>query len=90
MGFHVDTLDVYAARQRVPFIKQAAQEIGIPEDVIRRDMLNVLTKLDELLREHISKMMEPAKEEKHEMSAEEKEASLELLRYDPQRAEMLW
>ena len=27
-GFHVDTLDLYAARQRAAFIKQAAMEMG--------------------------------------------------------------
>ena len=37
-GFHVDTLDLYSARQRTVFVKQAAEELGVKEDVIRRDL----------------------------------------------------
>jgi DNA primase catalytic core len=37
-AFHVDTLDLYVARQRSVFTKQAAQEIGLKEEVIRRDL----------------------------------------------------
>jgi hypothetical protein len=32
--FHVDTLDLYSARQRVAFAKQAAEELGIKEEVV--------------------------------------------------------
>lgn len=34
-GFHVDTLDLYAARQRAAFIKQAAVEMGLQEDAVK-------------------------------------------------------
>ena len=34
-GFHVDTLDLYSARQRTAFVKQAAIEMGVKEDVVR-------------------------------------------------------
>ncbi|MCI0574447.1 MAG: hypothetical protein L0Y66_27250, partial [Myxococcaceae bacterium] len=37
-GFHVDTLDLYAARQRAAFIRQAAQEMGLAEEVVRHDL----------------------------------------------------
>src|SRR5438046_10589168 len=37
-GFHVDTLDLYSARQRTVFMKQAAEELRVKEDVIRRDL----------------------------------------------------
>jgi DNA primase len=33
-GFHVDTLDLYSAKQRVLFIKQAAIEIGTTDDTV--------------------------------------------------------
>ena len=36
-AFHVDTLDLYSARQRGVFMKQAAEELGIKEDVIDID-----------------------------------------------------
>ena len=52
-AFHVDTLDLYSARQRSVFIKQAAEELGVKEEVIRRDLGRVLLKLEELQDEQI-------------------------------------
>jgi DNA primase catalytic core len=46
--FHVDTLDVYSARQRAGYVKQAAAELGAEEDVIKADVGKVLIKLEEL------------------------------------------
>ena len=40
--FHVDTLDLYGARQRAIFLKQAATELGVAEDVIKADLGKVL------------------------------------------------
>lgn len=37
-AFHIDTLDLYSARQRGMFTKQAAEELGVKEDVIRHDL----------------------------------------------------
>ena len=54
-GFHVDTLDLYSARQRAVFTKQAAEELGVKEDIIRRDLGRVLLKLEELQDEQIAK-----------------------------------
>ena len=36
-SFHVDTFDLYSARQRQVFIKQAAEELEVKEEVIKRD-----------------------------------------------------
>ena len=47
-GFHVDTLDLYSARQRTVFLKQASEELGVKEVVFRRDLGHVLLKLEEL------------------------------------------
>lgn len=46
--FHVDTVDLYAAKQRAAFVKQAAAETGIGEDVLKADLGQVLLKLEEL------------------------------------------
>ena len=80
-GFHVDTLDLYSARQRALFAKQAAEELGVKEEVIRRDLGRVLLKLEELQDEQIQKALEP-QEAEVTLTEEEKEAALELLR-DP-------
>ena len=62
-AFHVDTLDLYVARQRSVFTKQAAEELGLKEEVIRRDLGRVLMKLEELQDEQIKKALEPEKKE---------------------------
>lgn len=45
---YVDTFDLYAARPRAAYIKQASHEIGISEDVIKTDLGKVLLKLEAL------------------------------------------
>ncbi len=47
-GFHVDTLDLYAARQRLAFVKEAAAELGIAEEVVKEDLAQVLLRVEEL------------------------------------------
>ncbi len=80
-GFHVDTLDLYSARQRTVFMKQASEELGVKEEVIRRDLGHVLLKLEELQEQQIKKALEP-KQEEVALGEEERAAALELLR-DP-------
>ncbi len=80
-GFHVDTLDLYAARQRVAFIKQAAVEMTVKEDVVKHDLGHVLRKLEELQDQQIQKTLEPKKPE-IVIGAEDRAAALELLK-DP-------
>jgi DNA primase catalytic core len=80
-AFHVDTLDLYSARQRGVFMKQAAEELGIKEDVIRRDLGRVLLKLEELQDEQIKQALAP-KEEVVTMTDDERADAMELLR-DP-------
>jgi DNA primase len=86
-AFHVDTLDLYVARQRSVFTKQAAQEIGVKEEVIRRDLGRVLMKLEELQDEQIKKALEPEKKE-IEIGPEERAQAMELLR-DPRLLERI-
>ncbi len=78
-AFHVDTLDLYAARQRAAFQKQAALELGVGEGQVKTDLGKVLLKLEELQEAQIREALEPA-EEAVEISAGEQEAALELLR----------
>ena len=80
-GFHVDTLDLYSARQRTVFLKQAAEELGVKEEVIRRDLGHVLLKLEELQEQQIKNALEP-KPEEITLDDDERAAAMELLR-DP-------
>jgi DNA primase len=79
--FHVDMLDLYSARQRVAFAKQAAEELGIKEEVVGHDLGRVLLRLEELQREQLQRTLE-AKPQEVSLSEEEKAAAFELLR-DP-------
>jgi hypothetical protein len=81
-GFHVDTLDLYSARQRALYIKQAAEELALKEDVIKKDLGKVLLKLEELQEAQIRKALEPP-EPTVTLSEAEQAAALDLLK-DPQ------
>jgi DNA primase len=46
--FHIDTLDLYQAKARVAYVKQAGIELGEAEDVLKHDLGRILLKLEEL------------------------------------------
>jgi DNA primase len=77
-GFHVDMFDLYSARHRTVFTKQAAEQLGVKEEVVQRDLGHVLLKLEELQGEQIKRALE-AKPEEVVLSEEEKTAALDLL-----------
>ena len=52
-AFHVDTLDMYSARQRAAFLRAAADELRVPEDALKRDMGALLLKLEALDRKSV-------------------------------------
>jgi len=79
--FHVDTLDLYSAKQRQIFAAQAAREIGLEEETVRKDLGRVLLKLEELHDEAVKKALEP-KRKAVTVSQEDAAAALALLK-DP-------
>jgi len=78
-AFHVDTLELYSARQRAHFTKLASDELGVEERVIKRDLGEVLLKLEEFLEK---RQKESERQERRELTEVEKSEALELLR-DP-------
>ncbi len=82
---HVDTLDLYVARVRGLFIAQAATELGVSEETIKRDIGAVIMALETLVTEQIAAALTPAPSTSAApaMSEAEREAALTLLR-DPQ------
>jgi len=86
-AFHVDTLDLYSARQRGVFAKQASEELGLKEEVLRRDLGRVLLKLEELQDEQIKQALAP-KEEAVTISEQDRADAMELLR-DPRLLERI-
>jgi DNA primase len=80
-GLHVDTLDLYSARQRMAFAKQAGIELGIQEETVKHDLGRVLRKLEELQHAAIKAALEPKKVEPT-MTNHDRDEALALLR-DP-------
>lgn len=87
MALHVDTLELNAARPRMAFVKQAAAELGIKEEIVGRDVSKVLFKLEELRDEQVRQALAP-KEPEIKLTEEERGAALELLR-DPRLMERI-
>jgi DNA primase catalytic core len=86
-AYFVDTFDLYSARSRGAFQKQAADEIRVKEDVVRYDLGRILLKLEELQDRQIREALEP-KEKPVVLSDEERAAALELLK-DPKLIDRL-
>ncbi|MBY0574411.1 MAG: toprim domain-containing protein [Undibacterium sp.] len=76
--FHVDSFDLYQAKARAGFIKQAGIELGEAEDVLKHDLGRVLLKLEELQAEHLNAAVTKKDDTPTLTDAEQKEA-LELL-----------
>ena len=77
--FHVDTLDLYSARARAVYVKSAADELGLSEEVIKRDLAKVLLACEAVADEAVAAAQRP-KDTVVELSEEERTAALELLR----------
>jgi len=75
---HIDTFDLYASRPRQAFINQASGELGVQDDVIKKDLGKVLLKLEELQDKQIKQTLEPEKEAVA-LSDTEQQRALELL-----------
>jgi len=87
-AYFVDTFDLYSARSRAAFQKQAADEVRVKEDVIRYDLGRILLKLEELQDKKIREALEP-KEKPVVISDEDRAAALELLK-DPRLIERIF
>jgi DNA primase catalytic core len=57
--FFVDTFDLYSARQRTLFEKQAAADIGLKEEVLHREIGQLLRALEQMQEEQIKRALEP-------------------------------
>lgn len=78
-AFHVDTFDLYSAKHRSGYIKQAAVELAVKEDVVKHDLGRVLLKLEALQDELIKQTLTP-KDTRPALSEEDHRAALALLR----------
>jgi DNA primase len=76
---HVDTFDLYNAKARQGFIKQASVELGVEEKRIKADLGKVLLKLESLQDQQIQGVMKP-EAKSPSLSDDEQQQALELLR----------
>lgn len=86
---HVDTLDLYQARQRAAFVKAAALELGVAESVISGDLAALVIALEPLQEAAIRGALQPdATSDAPLLTEAEEAAGLALLR-DPQLVERI-
>lgn len=78
--FHVDTLDLYAARARAVFVQQASSELSIAEGVLKTDLGRVLLKLEALQDEAIREALAPKEPSAPAMSEAAQAEALVLLK----------
>ena len=80
-SFHVDSLDLYSSRQRALFTKEAALELGLDGEVVKRDLGRVLLALEEIQEEEAKAAAQP-KSGAPSMSPGHRDEAMELLQ-DP-------
>ncbi len=78
---HVDTLDLYVARQRKLFVKEAAGELYCEEASIKRDLGQVLLQLEQRQEQLIREAAGRHEPTVPEMSEQERSEALALLQH---------
>ncbi|MGE3854087.1 MAG: CHC2 zinc finger domain-containing protein [Planctomycetota bacterium] len=81
-AFHVDTVELYAAKQRGGWLKQAAIELGLSEDVLRSDLGKLLRVVEQRQDQLIRAKLKPktSEEAAPALPQEQQEAALALLK----------
>ncbi|UXI68064.1 CHC2 zinc finger domain-containing protein [Tahibacter amnicola] len=86
---HIDTVELYAAKQRGGWIKQASAELGISEEAARSDLAAVLRVVEQRQDELIRQKLKPAEASSAPtLTPDQHNAGLTLLR-DPDLIERI-
>ncbi len=86
---HLDTLDLYQARQRAAFVKAAALELGTAESVITGDLAALVIALEPLQEQVIRGALQPDTADDGQLLTEAEEAAGRALLQDPQLVERI-
>ncbi|MCT4938902.1 toprim domain-containing protein, partial [Pseudomonas aeruginosa] len=78
-AYYVDSFDLYAAKAHYSYLKQASSELGVAEELLKRDLGQLLLKLEGLQEAAIQAALAP-KNPTPTLSAEDEQSALELLR----------
>ncbi len=76
--FHVDSLDLYHAKARTAFIRQAGMELGVSEDALKLDLGKVLRKVEALQSELLAEALK-VKDPRPTLTEEEQAEAMALL-----------
>ena len=76
---HVDTLDLYQAKARAGFIRQASMELSEAEEGLKRDLGTVLRKVEAMQAEQLAQALK-TKEQRPTLSQEEQAEAMTLLK----------
>ncbi len=79
-AIHVDTFDLYNAKQRQAFARVAASECDVEEKTIQRDLGQLLLQLEALQDKAIQAALKPNEPTGYTMDEQERESALTLLR----------
>ena len=85
--FYLDTVDLVSARQRLHFVKEAAKDLEMKEETVKRDLGRVHLKLEELQDAEIQKALEPAAKSTTPVMTEAERAEAMGLLQDPRLLE---
>jgi hypothetical protein len=83
--FFQDVLDVLSARARAAFLRQAVDELGLEERVLKADLGKVILQLEALLESQLRQKLQPEKRG-YQMTESEQAQAMHLLR-DPKLLE---
>jgi DNA primase len=78
-AFHLDKLDLYSSKQRQVFINQSCVELGVKDEVIKKDLGKVLLALEE---QQAQQQEDSNDKNTVEIDSESRTAAMELL-HDP-------
>lgn len=79
-AFHVDGLELLSARARAAYVAEAAAELGLPPEVIKRDLGHILLRLEALQDERLKADKASSSSAAPAMTAEAEAAALALLK----------
>jgi hypothetical protein len=85
---HQDNVDLNSAKNRESFLRAAAAETHLSEDILKRDLSRLLLKLEELQEEIIRRALEPKGPVVPGLTEPERDEALALLR-DPKLLERI-
>lgn len=79
-NYYIDTFDLYHAKARSTYIKQASLELGTESNTIKKDMGKILVKLEELQEAQIKAKLEPKEKAQPVLTESQYTEAMELLK----------